>query len=1142
MVLGVEPVAVEISPDAGVELVFESSKPDTFLGVSVAQPGLDLTIELQDPAGRRLERSNLVPAGAGAEELNHVLEVAGTYRLLVTLEPKDSEAGSHEATVADPPQVYTTEVVVTEQRPATASDPRRIAAWKHYTQGRGLQRRNDGLENAINHYRQALIGWRELGEPLWVASTLDNLGTCQRRSGDLSGALVSYEAAIGSWVEANYSVGQVQTHLNLGLTFRQLGHLESAESAYRNALALAARGVIPDTLHGQIHNNLGVLLDLRGESQAAELELEQAVELRRRVGRPVDLARSLNNLGSVQTGLARFTSARETLAEARDLARTAASPDVEAAAVANLGLIHAWEGELALALSSYRRAQELHHATGSLVGEAEVLRNLGTLYLDFGERREALRMYKRQHTLLLEAGREAEAAGALVNIGWIASLDGDHLQALDFYQRALTRLMIDGRPATRSFLLEKIGYSKAELGDRAGARQSYKTALALARKHGLGMREIKTLVGLATLHEVMGEHPKALRTFEQAVTLAERFGSRLELAGALMGAARNSGDWRVARQQVRRALELVESVRDSSLGPHFRSALLAQRLSYYRFGIDLLLRRHAIVPDPALLEDVFALVERSHARELLEKLHGRWPLNGRGAEPARAREAKQILRELEALEGIQRRFDPRWSERMTPGSADGEMTGYPTPETVDSTSRQALERARIRRREELVREYRELQVLDRLGQARTASVVPSTLRDLQAREIDPDVVVLVFLLGDTTSSLLVITRDEVTSLPLAGRTDLLAKLHDFGAALTFPGERPRISSLAERQEWAVEEWRAEERLRRLAIDLGERLLGPASRFLEDGKTLAIVTRNELSKVPLAALGIPGEATYTPLAVRHQIVRIPSLSAVAQLRRRTRSAPLAPAGVVLFGDPLMPADPRVDRSGVEEAGIPSAWDYPQLARVSRLPSSLREVERISALARPLGEVRLLSGKEAAKSRILSPDIERYRFLHFATHGLVDDRIPELSSLMLSFFDDHGRPIEGLLRVHEVETLRLRAELVTLSACQTGVGRDLPGEGLLSLARSFLIAGSQQVVATLWQVNDAATETFMETFYRRLFEEHLPVARALQQAQVEMMEQPRWSHPYYWAPFVLHGDWRPPGAGNTAGDPEASHQEP
>jgi CHAT domain-containing protein len=165
-----------------------------------------------------------------------------------------------------------------------------------------------------------------------------------------------------------------------------------------------------------------------------------------------------------------------------------------------------------------------------------------------------------------------------------------------------------------------------------------------------------------------------------------------------------------------------------------------------------------------------------------------------------------------------------------------------------------------------------------------------------------------------------------------------------------------------------------------------------------------------------------------------------------------------------------------------------------------------------------------GFEANRRRATSPELGQYRIVHFATHGLLNTEHPELSSLVLSLFDEQGNPQDGFLRLHDIYNLNLPADLVVLSACNTGLGKEVRGEGLVGIVRGFMYAGAARVVASLWKVDDEATAELMKRFYRHMLEDDMPAAAALRAAQVELRQHKRWHSPYFWAGFVLQGEWR------------------
>jgi CHAT domain-containing protein len=261
---------------------------------------------------------------------------------------------------------------------------------------------------------------------------------------------------------------------------------------------------------------------------------------------------------------------------------------------------------------------------------------------------------------------------------------------------------------------------------------------------------------------------------------------------------------------------------------------------------------------------------------------------------------------------------------------------------------------------------------------------------------------------------------------------------------------------------------------------------------------------------------------------HEIVNVPSASVLSALRSQTASRPAAPVTLAILADPVFdPADPRVVRrtpSPTRSSALPGvSSDSREPATLARLSFSREEADSIASLVAP-GAVFKATDFKASRATLLDGTLGNYRLVHFATHGVLDSERPALSGLVLSRVDERGDPLDGYLRLHDIYNLHLTADLVVLSACQSALGKEFRGEGLIGLARAFMYAGVPRVVGSLWEVSDRATAELMKSFYAGMLQRHLRPAAALRAAQLELANDPRWSSPYYWAGFVLQGDWR------------------
>jgi CHAT domain-containing protein len=293
------------------------------------------------------------------------------------------------------------------------------------------------------------------------------------------------------------------------------------------------------------------------------------------------------------------------------------------------------------------------------------------------------------------------------------------------------------------------------------------------------------------------------------------------------------------------------------------------------------------------------------------------------------------------------------------------------------------------------------------------------------------------------------------------------------------------------------------------------LIEPVQGDLSNVTHLIVSPDDALALIPFEALltrdldagsTSPGPGSY--LVERFSVSYAPSATVLASLRQPARANV-----VVALGDPMFGPDTSVTGTRGPAPG--------QVA-LAALPNTAAEVEALRTLS---GSRRFvgLTGAEATRGRLLGlPELPEAGLLHLATHGVADENEPGRSGLWLAASSAGGAgPAPGFLSVDDILGLRLHAELVTLSACETGLGRLERGEGVLGLTRAFLAAGARSVVVSLWRVNDRSTALLMEGFYRALLQRGLPREEALAESKRALLAAAETHSPYYWAPFVLVG---------------------
>ncbi len=398
--------------------------------------------------------------------------------------------------------------------------------------------------------------------------------------------------------------------------------------------------------------------------------------------------------------------------------------------------------------------------------------------------------------------------------------------------------------------------------------------------------------------------------------------------------------------------------------------------------------------------------------------------------------------------------------------------------------------------------------------------VPLKLKEIQRRSLDLDTLLLEYSLGEERSFLWAVTPSSIRAYTLPRRSEIEAVALRAYGLLTRSDQR---------------QYRGSSEL--AAAELSRMILGPvAAEF--GRKRLVIVSDGILQYAPFGALPNPAAASAgapkrKPLIVDHEVVSLPSASVLATMRREMSERRQVARTVAVFSDPVFqPDDPRVKQAGPgaekangdkTESDLVRSAKETGLTNFERLIHTRKEAEAIVALASPDQGFKALDFA-ASRATVLNSGLDQYRIVHFATHGLLNSRSPELSGIVLSLVDEEGRAQEGFLRAYEIYNLKLNAELVVLSACSTALGKEIKGEGLAGLTRGFMYAGTPRVIASLWNVRDEATAELMKRFYRNMLIGKSSPAAALREAQISMWREPRWAAPYHWAGFALQGEWR------------------
>jgi CHAT domain-containing protein len=867
-----------------------------------------------------------------------------------------------------------------------------------------------------------------------------------------------------------------------------------------------------------------------GEARRALDYMQQARAVARALGDREREAYALLSIGAFYSNLGDSQKILESYQQALPLMQAHGDKRGEGSVLASLGSLYQRLGQFEQARESLTRALPLLQAVGDQRGAGVTHNNLGALYRNMGNSPKALEHYLQALPLLRASGERNVEAITLDNLGVLYRTQGDLPQALAYGNQALSLRRTLGNKRAEAVTLDNLGAVYLRMGEPRKALEYHLQALPLLQAAGDLLKTAVTLNNIGDAHGRLGDFSKALESHQQAWELLQSTGDRMVQANTLRKRAevrRALGRLTEARADIEQALALLEFVRASVGNEEERAAFFATVTDFYEFNTDLLMQMHRAAPQAGHAQAALQVNEQARARSLLELLG----------------ETRANLREGASPPLLERERTLR--QRLTAGldNLNKLLSGRPTAEQRTNAEKEL---------NELTGEYRKVQTEIRRNNPRYAALTqpqPLTVTELQKQILDEDTLLLEYALGEKRSYLWLVSTQAVAAYELPPRAEIEAAARLVYASLTARLPQPGLTNTQQRARAST----ATAAFPAQAVALSQMLLGPVAAQLGKQR-LAIVAAEALAYLPFAALPDPTAAAQ-PLLANHEIVTLPSASVLAVIRQETAGRKSAERAVAVLADPVFEAsDPRVllaRKSGPTRKGAPQVAAKPQpepnslsadLGRslraftplgttgtpaprggLTRLPFSREEAEAITALA-PAGQVLKATGFQASRTLALSGELSRYRIVHFATHGLLNSTHPELSGLVFSLMDESGKPQDGFLRLHEIYNLRLSAEVVVLSACQTALGKELKGEGLIGLTRGFMYAGAPRVVASLWPVDDLATAELMKRFYRGLLKEGLKPAAALRAAQLELAQQQRWAAPFFWAGFILQGDWQ------------------
>jgi CHAT domain-containing protein/tetratricopeptide (TPR) repeat protein len=825
------------------------------------------------------------------------------------------------------------------------------------------------------------------------------------------------------------------------------------------------------------------------------------------LGEPNMAASVLNLAGGVYDALGDLPNALRLYRDALAPFRAIGNRNGEAAALNNIGKIAYDTADWQTSIDNFTRAAEIFESVSDKARQSIALRNIGQIHLQLGDIDKALEHYRSALPLRRAAGDKAGEAEILTSIGGALARLGQPQSALDAFDEALELRKTVGDPRGLAQTLQAMGDGYAALGDVPKAAEYYETGLPLLRRGGDRRQLALLLNSLADIRNRQQQPSNALDFYHESLDILQSLGDKQNETRALQGMARaqrDLGNLAEARESITRALSRLERVRAGVVSQGMRAAYLASQQDAYWLSMDIDMRGGN---SGAALE----ASERARARSLLEMLTEAQVDIRRGVDTALLDREKRVAQAIDAK-----------AARLIqlPAGAAGQARSIAFKKDIAN----------------LEAEYEQVRSEIRAKSPAFAALAqpqPLSVRAIQ-QLLDADTVLVEYALGRERSFAWTVTPTSLQGYILPAGSEIERAARTTYSVIT-ARSRPKAGESARQKLDRIAE--ADRQTPAAIQELSRLVLAPLQADL-GRKRIVVVADGALQYVPFGVLTLSeAAAAYRPLVADAEIVSASSASAVAVQRSALAARTPAPNGIAIIADPVFSArDGRVRMAAANPVDAAAATETAAATRIlehfseggasrtiPRLPFTADEAKQIVSVAGGLSHTTAL-GFQASRTTTMDPTLGTYRYVHFATHGYLDAERPDLSALVFSLVNDRGQPQDGFLRAHEIYNLSLPAELVVLSACDTGLGKEIRGEGLVGLTRAFMYAGAARVTVSLWSVSDKATADLMHSFYQAMLKRGERPAAALRSAQLEMLARKSWSAPYYWAAFILQGEWQ------------------
>lgn len=824
-------------------------------------------------------------------------------------------------------------------------------------------------------------------------------------------------------------------------------------------------------------------------------------------------AEALNEMGIIHKRLGNVIKAEEyykkVLIVVADLDDLIAKATFESGSHNNLGELYYEQGRFQEAFDRFKKAYEIGKSVKIAAATARPLNNLANCYLSFGDIKKAIELYTEALLIHQKSGdqdaKNSEVA-VLNNLGAANFYLNNIAEAKSFYQQSIAKNTFD--ILTKAKSLKNLGCLYANTKDYSKALDCLQQALEIFQNNVKAEEGHNLLLigqvyknrpknnskdkdaDISKAFEYLNKALERLQTTERITWIANTF---YELADLKF----QTGNFKDAQTDIEHAIQIFTFIRSNIINFEFRLAYNETLQNGYELYITLLMNQHLKEPNAGYDIQAFRASEQARAKAFLDLL---------------------IESGVDIKEGVSSKIlDKEQNLQNQLSKQQNELITLLKSESARGTETSSTKIQEIKiKQEETLRNLREVLTEIRQQSPKYATLIqpqPLEIDTLQKQVLDSESLLLEYFLGTNESYLWAITQTSIKTYKLPKREEIKKLTTDVYNIISKENpENPKAY-------WQV------------AAKLSKVIFPNFEQFQK--KRLIVVPHYSLQYIPFGALPIPTanknhkkNNLHIPLIQNNEIVSLPAANIMVLLRQRVSNQKTLKTLVV--ADPVFTQDDdRVSLFASNEANKPNRnqtkLNSTLRSNFERLLYSSKEATEISKLV-PKNEQKLLLDFKASKDNFLKEDLSLYRFIHFATHGLINSVSPELSGLVLSLVDENKELQNGFLALHEIYKLKLDADLVTLSSCESALGKDLEGDGIIGLTGGFMCAGTSRVLSSLWKVNDRATSQLMEKLYQKIFLENKTPAHALRLAQLELLQDKDLQFPFYWAAFQLQGEWK------------------